>query len=309
MSDGATPTFPVRGWLTRRYSRERMLLLGFLLPLLVFFTVVWFIPIVYAFVISLFTGLNQNMVFVGLQNYADVLARPSFWTALWNGTVYAIGTTVLSLILGLGLALVVNQRIRGGAVIRTMMILPYLIPMIVGIFIWKFMLNPNVGIINQMLQQLGLIAEPIAFYSKLGLAMASVVVVSVWKFASFAFFILLARLQAIDDSLYERARIEGATPWQGFRDITLPNLRATILIIVLVRGIWMFNKFDIIWLSTRGGPLNATTTLPILVYEIAFFESKFNLATALAGIMFVLLAVVAVVYFTVFSPDKEVTGS
>jgi len=136
--------------------------------------------------------------------------------------------------------------------------------------------------------------------------MAAVVVSSVWKFGSFAFFILLARLQAIDPDLYERARVEGATTWQAFRDITLPHLRGAILIILLVRGIWMFNKFDIIYLATRGGPLDATTTLPIWVYELSFDTVAFGQATALAGLMFFLLAIVAAVYFAVFEPEQEV---
>jgi multiple sugar transport system permease protein len=138
--------------------------------------------------------------------------------------------------------------------------------------------------------------------------MAAVVVTSVWKFGSFAFFILLARLQAIDPDLYERARVEGASTWQAFRDITLPNLRGAILIILLVRGIWMFNKFDIIYLSTRGGPLDVTTTLPIWVYDLAFDSVDFGGATALAGIMFFLLAGAAIVYFRVFQPEQEVAN-
>ena len=176
----------------------------------------------------------------------------------------------------------------------------------VVIFIWKFILDPNVGVLNQWLVQAGLVEDPIAFFSTIKWAMPAVVITSVWKFGSFAFFILLARLQAIDPNLYERARVEGASTWQAFRDITLPHLRGAILIILLVRGIWMFNKFDIIYLSTRGGPLKATTTLPIRVYEIAFEAVDFGGATALAGIMFFLLAGVAVVYFYVFEPEKEV---
>ena len=275
-------------------------------PLLVFFVVVWLVPIVYALGMSLFTEPNTDPAFVGLANYVDLLTAPTFVDFLWNSVVYAVSTTVLSLVVGLGLALVVNQRIRGGNVLRTMMIFPYLIPTLVVIFIWKFILDPNIGVLNQWLIDLGLIAEPIAFFSTLQWAMPAVVVTSVWKFGSFAFFILLARLQAIDPDLYERSRVEGASTWQAFRDITLPHLRGAILIILLVRGIWMFNKFDIIWLSTKGGPLQATTTLPIRVYQLAFTDVNFGGATALAGIMFFLLAAVAVVYFSAFAPEEEV---
>lgn len=287
-------------------DERRLLLLASFLPLTVFFVIVWLIPIAYALGMSLFQNPTGDAAFAALANYRAILTNGEFWYFLGNSVVYAVSTTGLSLVVGLGLALVVNQQIRGGNVLRTMMIFPYLIPTLVVIFMWKFILDPNIGVLNQWLVQYGLIAEPVAFFSTLRWAMASVVVASVWKFGSFAFFILLARLQAIDPDLYERAQVEGATTWQAFRDITLPHLRGAILIILLVRGIWMFNKFDIIFLSTRGGPLKATTTLPIRVYELAFNLVDFGRATALAGIMFFLLAGVAVVYFNVFEPEQEV---
>jgi multiple sugar transport system permease protein len=287
-------------------DERRLILLATFLPFAAFFGLVWLLPILYALGMSLFTDPTGAAEFVFLQNYLAILGGGEFWGALWNSVVYAVSTTVLSLVVGLGLALVVNQEIRGGGALRTMMIFPYLLPTLVVIFIWTFILDPNVGVFNQWLLNAGLISEPIAFFSTVQWAMGAVVVTSVWKFGSFAFFILLARLQAIDPSLYERARVEGASTWQAFRDITVPHLRGAILIILLVRGIWMFNKFDIIYLSTRGGPLSSTTTLPIRVYELAFNSVDFGSATALAGIMFALLSLVAVVYFKVFEPEKEV---
>lgn len=287
-------------------DERRLLLLVTFVPFTLFFTVVWGIPIAYALGMSLFENPTGAASFVGLANYAEVITGETFDTALWNSVVYAVSSTLLSLVVGLGLALVVNGEIRGGNALRTLMIFPYLLPTLVVIFMWTFLLDPNVGVVNQLLLDWGLIQEPVAFFSTVKWAMPAVVVASVWKFGSFSFFILLARLQAIDPNLYERARVEGASTWQAFRDITVPHLRGAILIILLVRGIWMFNKFDIIYLATRGGPLDATTTLPIRVYQLAFNDVNFGGATALAGIMFFLLAAVAVVYFRVFEPGKEV---
>lgn len=289
-----------------RFDERRLLVLISFLPLLAFFVVVWLVPIGYALWMSLFTSPIGSPAFVGGANYIDLLTTSEFWYFLWNSVLYAVSTTVLSLLIGLGLALVVNQRVRGGNVLRTMMIFPYLIPTLVVVFMWKFILSPQVGVLNQWLLQGGLIQDSIAFFGSTTWAMPAVIVTSVWKFGSFAFFILLARLQAIDPDLYERARVEGASTWQAFRDITLPNLRGAILIILLVRGIWMFNKFDIIFLSTHGGPLKATTTLPIRIYELAFNAVEFGSATALAGIMFFFLAGTATVYFAVFEPEQEV---
>jgi multiple sugar transport system permease protein len=293
--------------LRREFDGATLLLAASFVPLFVFFVVVWLVPILYALGMSLFIDPVRNPTFVGLGNYVALLSEPTFWGFLWNSVVYAVGTTVLSLVIGLGLALVVNQRIRGGHALRTLMIFPYLLPTLVVIFMWKFILDPNIGVLNQVLVDWGVIPEEIAFFSELKWAMPAVIITSVWKFASFAFFILLARLQAIDPDLYERARVEGATTWQAFRDITAPHLRGAVLIILLVRGIWMFNKFDIIFLSTRGGPLQKTTTLPIRVYQIAFNEVAFGRATALAGIMFFLLAAAAIVYFRAFAPESEVS--
>jgi multiple sugar transport system permease protein len=286
------------GALSERVDGTTALLAVCLAPLAAFFLVVWVVPVVYALGMSLFAAPVRNPEFVGLGNYVAVVTDAGFVNAFVNSLVYAVSTTLLSLLIGLGLALAINGRIRGGVALRTLMIFPYLLPTLVVIFLWKFVLDPNIGVLNQYLVSVGLLDDPIAFFSTLTWAMPAVVVTSVWKFASFSFFILLARLQSIDPDLYERARVEGASSWQAFRDITFPHLRGAILIILLVRGIWMFNKFDIVFLST----------LPIRVFEIAFEEVAFGRATALAGVMFLFLAAVAVVYFSVFTPAEEVTG-
>jgi multiple sugar transport system permease protein len=285
----------------------RLFLVTFL-PLLLFFAVFWVVPIAYALFMSLFQAPVGDSVFVGLGNYADWLVDPVFHAAFIKSLIYAVSTTGLTLVVGLVAALAVNQGIRFGNTFRTLMIFTYLFPVIVAVFMWQFILDPNIGILNQLLIQYGFIDEPIAFFAEIDLAFPAVILVSVWKWAAFAFFIVLARLQAIDPDLYERSKVMGATSWQMFRDITLPNLRGAILIILLVRGIWMFNKFDVIWLTTRGGPLSATRTLPVLIYERALFELKLGEAMALAGIMFALLAVMAVVYFHTFEPSKEVAN-
>lgn len=291
-----------------RFDQQTLVLLACFVPLFVFFGAVWVLPIGFALWMSLYENPTGSTTFVGVENYTTLLSTPRFWDYLWNSVVYAVGSTILSLLVGLGLALAVNQRLRGRAAFRTMMIFPYLLPTLVVIFLWKFLLDPNVGVLNQALVEYGILEEPIAFFSTLTWAMPAVIVTSVWKYGSFAFFILLARLQAIDPDLYERARVEGATTWQMFRDVTLPHLRGAILIILLVRGIWMFNKFDIIWLSTRGGPIETTTTLPIYVYRLTFDSVAFGRATALAGIMFGLLAAAALIYFRAFQPSEEVTA-
>jgi multiple sugar transport system permease protein len=290
-----------------RVTAARAFLVAALLPLGLFFALLWFGPMLYTLAMSLFADPLGDGRFVGLGNYVDILTADPFVPFLWNSVVFAVSTTVLSLVVGLGFALVVDEKMAGRNTLRTLMIFPYLLPTVVVVFLWTLLLDQNLGLVNRVLLDLGLVASPVAFFSEVELAMPSIVVASIWKWGSFAFFILLANLQAIPDTYYERAQVQGASPWQQFRDITFPHLRGAILLILLVRGIWMFNKFDIIWLTTSGGPVDATTTLPIWIYDLAIRAGSFGAATALAGVMFALLAAVGVVYFVVLEPEAEVT--
>lgn len=289
-------------------GRHQLTIYLFVLPLIVFFGVLWFVPLVYALYSSFFADPLGDSLFVGLGNYVDIVTGAGFWVYLWNSLVFALSTTILSLLVGLGFALVVDRVLFGGATLRTLMVFPYLLPTVVVVFLWRFLLDQNVGLVNLILLELGVITDPIPFFSNVTLAMPSIVVLSIWKWGSFSFFILLANLQAIPDEYYERAQVQGASIWQQFWNITFPYLRGAILLILLVRGIWMFNKFDVIWLTTRGGPAGVTTTLPIRVYDLAIRLGNFGQGTALAGIMFALLAIVGIVYFWVLSPESEVTG-
>jgi multiple sugar transport system permease protein len=154
--------------------------------------------------------------------------------------------------------------------------------------------------------QAGVVDRPINFFGGLGTAMWAVIGMAGWQYGSFATLLILARLQAISPKLYEAAAVSGAGPLRAFWDVTLPALRTTLLVIALLRGIWMFNKFDSIWLVTHGGPLKATETLPLYAYRLAFEEFDFGLAAAACSVMFVVLLVGAVVYFKLFDPTREI---
>jgi multiple sugar transport system permease protein len=294
------PTFEV--------TRTQVIIFALLAPLAAFFTMLWFIPMGYTIWTSFFSNPLGAATFTGLSNYISILTSDNFLFYLWNSVVFAISTTLLSLTVGLLFALVVNRAVFGSGSLRTLMVFPYLLPTVVVVFLWQFLLNQNIGLVNRILLEIGVISAPIAFFGSASLAMPSVVTASVWKWGSFAFFIILANLQAIPNEYFERAKIQGASQWQQFRDITFPHLRGAILLILFVRGIWMFNKFDVIWLTTRGGPAGATTTLPIWIYDLTIRLGEFGRGTALATIMFLLLAVVGVIYFTTLNPEKEVAG-
>jgi multiple sugar transport system permease protein len=281
---------------------------GSVLPALVLLVAVAYLPIIYAITLGFYhrTAFDPVARWAGLDNFLWLLQDEALWASLGRSVVFTVGSVGLQLAWGLFFALLLNQAIRGQGVLRSLVILPYLLPTIVVGLVFKWILNPEYGIVNQVLMDLGLIELPINFFGGLNTAMYSVIGATVWQYGSFAALLLLARLQAINPKLYEAAKVSGAGPIRCFFDVTLPNLRTTLLLIALLRGIWMFNKFDIIWIITAGGPLDATETLPIYAYRLAFQDFDFGRAAAACTVMFLVLAAGSFVYFRFFDPGREV---
>jgi multiple sugar transport system permease protein len=246
---------------------------------------------------SLWLSLQEVQVFsnvqefVGLKNYSELLSSGDFWRSLWKGLVFSVATVVLQLLAGIGTALLLNNAFAGRALVRGLILFPFVVPTIVAILIWKWMLNDLYGIVNLFLLKTGAVHEGIAWLGSPELAMATVIVVNVWMFFPFITIQVLARLQVIPVELYEAARVDGAGSLQRFWYVVLPELRSTILLVVFIRGLWMFNKFDTIWLLTQGGPVGRTQTLPILAYLKAFQEYQLGAGAAASACIFMLLAV------------------
>ena len=193
----------------------------------------------------------------------------SVYTALWNTFIWVFGSVSIEMVLGLGLALLLNKTFAFRGVARAVILAPYLVPTVVAVLTWRYMFHDIVGIINAGLISIGVIDKPLLWLNSQSLAMTSVILVGVWKFFPFAVIALLGILQAIHRR-YEAARIDGASGFQQFWRITLPYVMPVFLLTALLRTIWTFHKFEIIYLMTGGGPLDATTTPPILVYLKAF---------------------------------------
>src|SRR5688572_20984995 len=243
------------------------------------------------------TAFNPAMKWVGLANYRYILEEPELWNAFGRSVVFTLGAVGLQLVWGLVAALLLNRAFRGLNFVRSLFVLPYLLPSIVVALIFQWLLSQEYGVVNQILMQTGAVARPINFFGGLATAMWSVIGMAGWQYGSFATLLILARLQAIDPKLYEAAAVSGAGTLRAFWDVTLPNLRTTLIVIALLRGIW---------LVTHGGPLKATETLPLYAYRLAFEEFDFGLAAAACTVMFVVLLVGAVVYFKLFDPTKEI---
>lgn len=262
-------------------------------------------PALYAISLSFYEqqSLTSDPVWVGFANYARVLASGEFWNALWNGFVYAMAAIVLQVVLGIGFALLLHQPFYGRSLLRGLAFLPYLLPTVVAVLTFKWMIDGSLGIVTIVLDTLGL--PPIYWFETESAAMVSVILVSVWLWTPFVTTTFLAGLQTVPAQLYEAARVDGAGPIRRFFHVTLPALRPILIVIILLRGVWMFNKFDIIWLTTGGGPLGATEHLPVLAYRQAFTLFDLGSGAAIATLSFLVLLVIVTLYFWLFPIEDK----
>lgn len=262
-------------------------------------------PALYAISLSFYdrTSLTADPVWVGFGNFAAVLASGDFWNALWNGFVYAGLAIVLQVVLGIGFALLLHQPFRGRTLLRGVAFLPYLLPTVVAVLTFKWMIDGSLGIVTIKMADWGL--PPIYWFETETAAMVSVVLVSVWLWTPFVTTTFLAGLQTVPAQLYEAARVDGAGPIRRFFHVTLPALRPILIVIILLRGVWMFNKFDVIWLTTGGGPLGATEHLPVLAYRQAFTLFDIGSGAAIATLSFLILMIIVTLYFWAFPMDDR----
>ncbi len=243
-----------------------------------------------------------NAPFVGLDNYTNVVndfafkySSPTNLGAFLTSIVFAFAGTFVTILLGLGAALLLNQPFRARGLSRAVFLFPYVAPVVSVAFVWRWMLDPKPsGIINYTLMELNFIDAPIAYLAKAGWALLIVIVFEGWRYFAFAMLMILARLQAVDNSLYEAAQVDGANTWQKFLNITLPELRYVLGAIFLLRLIWTFNKFDDIFLLTGGG--FGTKVLPILTYEFSFKLFNFGKGAASSMILLIVLVIFLIFY-------------
>jgi multiple sugar transport system permease protein len=226
-----------------------------------------------------------------------VLSADEFYQALLNTVIWVFGSVAVEMVLGLCIALLMNRSFVGRGLARAIVFAPYLIPTVVAVLVWRYMFNDVVGILNHFLIVIGVISEPLNWLDSPGMAMFSVIMVGVWKFFPFSVLALLGVLQSIPQEQYEAARIDGASEVQQFFRITLPYVMPVFLLTALLRTIWTFHKFDIIYLMTGGGPMDATTTLPVLIYQKAFVDFEMGRASAMAIVTAVILGCMLAGYF------------
>ncbi len=238
-------------------------------------------------------GFRQGIPFVGLQNYRDLFSNPDFVNSLRITFSFAILAVGIEFVLGMGLALLLNHDLRGKNYIRALILLPMMCTNVVIGLTWRLLLNYEFGLVNYYLGVVGI--GPMEWLSRPAMAFPAVILVDVWNTTSFVALLLLAGLQALPEEPFEAARIDGASAWQSFVNITLPLLRQTILVVLLWRMIDTFRIFDVIYLLTAGGPARATETVSIYVYRYGFQSFNLGYASAASYIMILIMLIIAAV--------------
>lgn len=307
--ESSQPTSLSRQWVeqTRRFFAGEGPYLAMLLPLLVFIAAIAIGPLLFSFRISLFdytlTDPNQTQTFLGLQNYIKAFQDPVVGTALRATLIFVAGTVSVELLLGLGLALLFSSETLVTRTMRSFLLIPMALPPLVVGLVWKALYNADFGVIPYYLKQLGVSVGhgPLA---ELRWAMPAVILIDVWEWTSLIMIIFLAGLKSLPIEPYEAAYVDGASRWQSFTRITLPLLKPTILVAVLLRTMQSFKVFDIIYATTGGGPGSATTVLNFHIYTVGMVFFDMGYAAALANILLVIIAFLSVLYIMVLERQQ-----
>jgi len=274
--------------------RERARSWGFLAPSMVIIGLVTLYPLVYAIVLSLQHGsFTESGHWVGLSNFTELASDTQFIHALRFSAIFTVFSALGAYAMGLGFALAVNRLNRGRWLVRLGLLLPWVVPPVVSIIAWHWMLADNEAIVNKALGFFGV--GPITFLASPFWASVTVIVLRIWRSFPFIFITLLAARMAVPEELYEAADLDGSGPLTTFRKITMPQLARVSVVAVLLVAIWSFNDFETIYLLTGGGPANATYNVVVLSYYQAFFGSNLGLAAAMAVVGLVLLLALSAV--------------
>ncbi len=266
--------------------------------LIVIFTVIFY-PLVKSIIISFTDRIlaYSKYSFVGFENYVAIFNDPLFWHALGNSWILVFFNVSISLFIGLGLAMLLNSRLRFTGVFRSLLFLPWAMPSMVIALMFRWSYNDIYGYPNYFLVQQGIIDKPLFLLSGEWTAWIGILLPIIWCYYPFIMLVFLAALQSIDRSLYESAAIDGAGRWQTFRHITLPALTPVIFVVCILEIIWSFSAFDLVYLLTGGGPANSTLTLSLYVYKKAFQGKLLGYGAALGTIMFFVLTGFTLLYF------------
>ncbi len=288
-------------------TREKWLGFFIFLPVILLFLIFFAYPLFYGITLSFYklNTLTLTGPFIGVDNFRTFLSSADVRNALGNSLYWTVASLTLNLLVGLLVALALNERFPGRNLARGLALSSYLIPLVVSAAIWQWMFNAQYGIINYTLFKVWGIL-PVSWLSDPKTAMPAAIVLNVWRTFPFVVIVLLPRLQTIPEELYSAAKVDGASAWDRFVDVTLPHLRSLFVVLILLRFIFDFNDFTTLALLTGGGPVHATETLPLLVYRQMFGLADTGAAAAVAVLMLLFLLILAVVYLQLANRGERV---
>ncbi|GAA2891550.1 carbohydrate ABC transporter permease [Enterococcus casseliflavus] len=270
--------------------------LSFIAPNFIGFFLFTLVPVVFSFILAFMEWDSfSSPEFVGMKNFSKMLGDDTFWISLKNTFLYTIGVVPLTLVCSLGLAILLNKKVRGMKFFRTAFFFPYVTSLVAIAVVWNMLFHPAMGPINQFLKFF--IENPPNWTSSSDWALTAIIIVSVWRGMGYYMILYLAGLQSVPKELYEAASIDGANKWQQFRNVTLPSLRPTTFFVSIMLVINCFKIFDLVQVMTAGGPGRATNVLVYQIYNEAFVKFNFGYASAIAMVLFVIVLGITVIQF------------
>lgn len=303
--NGPRPTAP-RGrprLRLRTGQREALLGLGLILPTLLVVGIIIVRPLVESLWLSLheqdLLSFDPEPSWVGLSNYLWMFTSSWFLPVLRNTAVVTVVVVGLQLVFSVALALLLDFDFPGQRVVRTLLIAPWAIPVIVAAFMWRWILDPSVGPLSYYLEALGLLPEPIAWLGNRTTALPAVTLVMLWKGLPFMLLAMIAGVQQVPKELREAARVDGANGWHEVRHVVLPSMRHVIVLMAILRCIFVFNHFDLIYLLTGGGPGDATLVMAIQAVNLGVNSFRFGRAATITSFMFLVLMALSLVYLRI----------
>ena len=273
---------------------------SFILPNFVGFGLLTMVPVLVLFYVA-FTKWNvfrRTATWIGTKNFEQLWHDKTFWTALWNTLYYTVFHIPLTMAAALGLALLLNRKLRGVAFFRTAAFFPYITSIVALTYVWNLLFSPEYGPINAFLRFIG-IDNPPGWTVSADWSMPAVIIVGTWREMGYYMLLYLAGLQTIPSQLYEAAKVDGATAWQRFWHVTVPGLRHTTFLVTVLLTIGSFKVFDLILLLTQGGPGQSTLVLSQYIYMKGFEENQFGYASALSIVLFAICFAITVVQYMV----------
>jgi multiple sugar transport system permease protein len=282
---------------------DRKLAFLLIFPTLILLLGIFLVPTILAATDSFFrvNTVSGERQFVGFDNFVYAVTSSRIIAAFGRTALWTICVVVGQVVIGLALALLLNQKMRARSVFRTVLLFPYVAPAVVVALVWRYLTEPTFGLINYLLTSWGIIDAPIPWLASPDTALWSVIAIGIWKNMPFMLIMFLGRLQSLPGELVEAVRIDGGNSVSVFRYVILPWLAPVVIITALLRAIWSFNEFDVIYLLTSGGPVESTTTLPIVIRNIAFTDLDSGQASAVALLVAIFLCIVAAICFAAYS--------